>query len=175
MPGTTQKMTLSAVFLALGILLPMLFHAIGLGSVFLPMFWPVAAAGYFLPVSLVVFVGALTPVLSFLLTGMPPVAPPMLQVMIPELIILAAVVHLLYRKAGLAIWPSLFFGLIASRAVLFFTAGLLGRVLGLPPKWASVSMLFKSLPGVVAILILVPPLAGRLLHESIFRRRKLHD
>jgi hypothetical protein len=175
MPGATQKLTLSAVFLALGVLLPILFHAIGLGSVFLPMFWPVAAAGYFLPLSLTVFVGALTPVLSFLLTGMPPVAPPILQVMIPELIVLAAVVHLLYRKAGLAIWPSLFFGLLTSRTVLFFTAGLLGRMLGLPPKWASAAALVKSLPGVVAILILVPPLVGRLLHESIFRRRRTHD
>jgi hypothetical protein len=175
MPGMTHKLTLSAVFLALGVLLPMLFHAIGLGSVFLPMFWPVAAAGYFLPLSLSVLVGALTPVLSFLLTGMPPVAPPMLQIMIPELIILAAVVHLLYRKAGMSIWPSLFLGLLVSRAVLFFTAGLLGRTLGLPPKWASAAILLKSLPGVVAILILVPPLAGRLLQESIFRRRRQHD
>jgi hypothetical protein len=175
MPGTTHKLTLSAVFLALGVLLPMLFHAIGLGSVFLPMFWPVAAAGYFLPLSLAVFVGALTPVLSFLLTGMPPVAPPMLQVMIPELIVLAAVVRLLYRNAGLSIWPSLFFGLVASRAVLFFTAGLVGRMLGLPPKWASAAMLLKSLPGVAAILILVPPLVGRLLNEPLFRRRRHHD
>ena len=175
MPGMTQKLTLSAVFLSLGVLLPMLFHAIGLGSIFLPMFWPVAATGYFLPLSLAVFVGALTPVLSFLLTGMPPVAPPILQVMIPELIVLAAVVRLLYRKAGLAIWPSLFLGLLVSRAVLFLTAGLIGRTLGLPPKWASTAMLLKSLPGVVAILILVPPFVGRLLHEPLFRRRRPHD
>jgi hypothetical protein len=172
MPGMTQKLTLSAAFLALGVLFPIVFHLIGLGSIFLPMFWPVAASGFFLPLSFAVLVSALTPAVSFLLTGMPP--PPILQVMIPELVVLAALVHLLYRKAGIAIWPSLFLGLLASRAVLFLSAGLLGRTLGLPPQWASAAMLVKSLPGVAAILILVPPMVGRLLQESVFRLRRPH-
>ena len=175
MPGMTQKLTLSAIFLALGVLFPVLFHAAGLGSAFLPLYWPAAAAGFFLPLASCILVGILTPALSFLLTGMPPVAPPILQIMIPELIVLAAVVHLLYGKAGMAIWPSLFFGLLASRAVLFLSAGLLGRMLGLPERWASVAMLMKGMPGVLVILVLVPPLVGRLVHESIFRRRRPHD
>jgi hypothetical protein len=173
MPGMIQKMTLSSVFMAFGILFPLVFHTIGLGSIFLPMYWPVAAAGYFLPLTFTILVSVLIPVVSFLLTGMP--QPPILQVMIPELVVLAATIHLLYRKAGLAIWPSLFFGLLASRAVLFLIAGLFGRVLGLPPKWASAAMLLKSLPGVVAILILVSSFIGRLLHESLFHQRKNND
>ncbi len=168
MPGMTHKLTLSAVFLALGVLFPVVFHSIGLGSIFLPMFWPVGAAGYFLPLFFTVLIGALTPLASFLLTGMPP--PPILQVMIPELVVLAALVHLLYRKVGLAIWPSMFLGLLVSRAVLFSCAGLLGRTLGLPPQWTSAGMLVKSLPGVAAILILVPPMVARLQHDGIFSR-----
>jgi hypothetical protein len=170
MTPRTQKITLSAMFVALGVLFPILFHAAGLGSLFLPMFWPVAAAGFFLPVSFSLLVGVLTPVLSFLLTGMPP--PPILQIMIPELAILAFVTCILYRKAGLAVWPSLFIGLAASRVILFLFAGLFGEMLGLPPRWASAAMLIKSLPGVIAILVLVPPLAGRLKHETVFRWRK---
>jgi hypothetical protein len=164
--GLTQKLTLSAAFLALGVLFPILFHAVGLGSVFLPMYWPVAAAGFFLPLPFAVWVGVITPALSFLLTGMPPVSPPILQVMAPELAVLAFLTGLLYRKARMAIWPSVFVGLLASRFALFLGAGLLGKALGLPPRWASPAMLAKSLPGVLAILILVPPLVGRLLNRS---------
>ena len=110
------------------------------------------------------------------MTGMPPIAPPILQIMIFELIVLAATVHLLYQNAGLPILPSLFLGLLVSRAVLFFCAGLLGRALGLPPQWASAAALLKSFPAVIAILILVPPMVGRLLHESVFRPgRPPHD
>jgi hypothetical protein len=133
MHGLTQKLTLSAAFLALGVLFPILFHAVGLGSVFLPMYWPVAAAGFFLPLSFAVLVGVITPALSFLLTGMPPVSPPVLQVMVPELAVLAFLVGLLYRKVRMAIWLSMFIGLLASRVVLFSSASLLGKALGLPP------------------------------------------
>jgi hypothetical protein len=174
MTPRTQKITLSAMFIALGVLFPILFHAAGLGSLFLPMFWPVAAAGFFLPVSFALLVGVLTPVLSFLMTGMPPLAPPVLQIMLPELAILAAGTGLLYRKAGLPVWLSLFLGLALSRIILFVFAGLFGAALGLPPKWASAAMLIGSLPGVVFILVLVPLLVGRLKHESVFRRRKQH-
>jgi hypothetical protein len=175
MPDVTQKLTLSAVFLALGVLFPIVFHAIGLGSLFLPMFWPVAAAGFFLPLSFTLLVGSLTPAVSFLMTGMPPIAPPILQVMFFELVVLAATVHLLYHNARLPILPSLFFGLLTSRVVLFFSAGLLGRTLGLPPQWASAAALLRSFPGVIAILILVPPMVGRLLNESIFRQGRHRD
>ena len=172
MTGTTKQLTLGALFLALGVLFPVLFHAAWLGGVFLPMVWPVAAAGFFLSLSFCVLVGILTPLLSFLLTGMPPAVPQVLQVMIPELTVLAVLVCLLYRNARVAIWPSLFFGLLASRAVLFFSAGILGTTLGLPSRWASAAALAKSVPGVFAILILVPPLIGRLLHEPLFLRRR---
>jgi len=168
----THKLTLAASFLALGVLFPVVFHAIGLGGVFLPMFWPVAASGFFLPLSLAVLVGVLTPVLSLLLTGMPP--PPILPVMMPELAVLAATVHMMRRKAGMAVWPSLFLGLLVSRAVLFFSARLLGRTLGLPPHWASAAELARSLPGLAAILLFVPAVVGRLLHESVFLRRRPH-
>jgi hypothetical protein len=170
MTPTTRNITLGAMFIALGVLFPVLFHTAGLGSLFLPMFWPVAATGFFLPLSFSLLVGVLTPILSFLLTGMPP--PPVLQIMVPELAILALGTGLLYRKAGLAVWPSLFLGLALSRIILFVFAGLFGAVLGLPPKWASAAMLIGSLPGVIAILILVPPLVGRVKHESVFRWRK---
>lgn len=43
----TRNIVLSALFIALGIIIPILFHAVGMGSVFLPMHIPVILAGFF--------------------------------------------------------------------------------------------------------------------------------
>ena len=46
----TRQLTVSGFFIALGLILPMLFHlAGGMGVVFLPMHLPVLLAGFFLP------------------------------------------------------------------------------------------------------------------------------
>lgn len=39
--SATKELVLSALFIALGVVLPMVFHAIGAGPVFLPMHIPV--------------------------------------------------------------------------------------------------------------------------------------
>lgn len=169
----TRRITLSAIFIALGVLFPVLFHAAGLGSLFLPMYWPVAAAGIFLAPAFAFLVGVITPGLSFLLTGMPP--PPVLQIMAIELAVLAVAVSLAHGRAGLPVFLSLMLGLIVSRLTLFISAGLLGSVLGIPPRFASIVYLSKGLPGIAAILVVVPLLAGRLKHEAVFIRRKPND
>jgi len=79
------------VFISLGVLLPIAFHAVGaMGSVFLPMHIPVLMAGLLMGPVIGAGVGALTPVCSSLLTGMPPLMPT-LPIMIPELIAYGAV------------------------------------------------------------------------------------
>ena len=65
----SRHIVLSALFITLGLVLPMLFHGLGLGRFFLPMFWPVAASGFFLTAPFCLAVGILTPWVSFLLTG----------------------------------------------------------------------------------------------------------
>lgn len=172
MTPRTQKITLSAMFIALGVLFPVLFHATGLGSLFLPMFWPVAAAGFFLPPLFCVLVGVVAPGLSFLLTGMPP--PPILQIMVFELAVLAVTISLAHGRAGMPIPVSLLLGLVTSRIVLFAAAGSLGAFLGIPPRFASFAYIAKGLPGVLVMLILLPLLVGRLKREPVYRRRTNH-
>ena len=170
MTRRTQKITLGAMFIALGVLFPVLFHAAGLGSLFLPMFWPLAAAGFFLPPLFCVVAGVLTPGLSFLLTGMPP--PPVLQILAVELAVLAVTVSLAHGRAGMPVLVSLLLGLLTSRLVLFVAAGSLGTVLGIPPRFASIAFLAGGLPGTAAILVLVPLMVGRLKHEPVFKWRR---
>lgn len=44
----TKNLVMSALFVALGILIPMIFHSMGLGKAFLPMHIPVLLAGFIL-------------------------------------------------------------------------------------------------------------------------------
>jgi niacin transporter len=71
---TTWMITGTALLLALGIMLPLVFHALPLGGrIFLPMHIPVFIAGLVLgPISGLI-VGAGSPVLSALITGRPTV------------------------------------------------------------------------------------------------------
>jgi hypothetical protein len=157
----SKSITQSAMFIALGVLIPLLFHSLGMGSVFLPMFWPVATSGFFLPISYALMVGLLTPVLSTLLTGMPPLSPPILHIMMIELMILAGMISLLKRVTSLGSVPILILSLLCSRAVLFLLLRGLAPLLGLPPALVSVSALIQGLPGVLVMLVAIPFIVHR--------------
>ena len=43
-----NNLILAVIFSAFGVLVPVLFHMVGLGSIFLPMFIPLAAGAFFL-------------------------------------------------------------------------------------------------------------------------------
>jgi hypothetical protein len=96
-----RDMVLGGLFGALGIVVPMLFHAVGLGKVFLPMYLPILALGLMVSWEVALIVGCATPLLSAVLTGMPPLAPPIAALMATELACLAAVASLA-RRVGLS-------------------------------------------------------------------------
>jgi hypothetical protein len=168
----TRKLTLSAMFVALGILLPIVFHALGLGSIFLPMFWPIAAGAFFLSFPHALAIGAVTPILSSLLTGMPPISPPILYIMIFELAFLAGVISLLHQRSHWGLFWILLIGLLVSRLVLLAGVLVLAPLLGLPPKVFSLLSVIKGLPGIGLMLVLIPLLVNRTRHEALFLSRK---
>jgi hypothetical protein len=170
MNKTTNTITKSALFIALGILLPMILHPFGLGSVLLPMFWPIALSGYFLPLTFALMVGIATPLLSSLITGMPPVSPPIVYVMMVELAVLASVISYLYHHTTLKLFWPLLIGLILSRFSLFLAVYLLLPLLGLPPKFFSLAVVIRGIPGVGVMLILIPFIAKR-LNKSLYLDR----
>ena len=70
----TRTITGTALLLAMGVVLPLVFHAIPLGGrVFLPMHIPVFIAGLVLGPIAGLVVGAGAPIVSALVTGRPPV------------------------------------------------------------------------------------------------------
>ncbi len=172
MTTRTHDITLSALFMALGILFPILFHTVGLGSVILPMFWPIAACAFFVPPSFALMVGTLTPLLSTMATGMPP--PPTLYKMIFELAALAGCTALLYRRTLWGVFWLVLAGLIISKLAAILSAVIIGPMLGLPPAFYAIASLIKGLPGTVLILFIIPLLVHRLTKEPLWKTRNLH-
>ncbi|HOQ28009.1 MAG TPA: ECF transporter S component [Armatimonadota bacterium] len=159
-PG--REKVLAALMGALAVALPQAFHLVGLGSLFLPMHLPVALAGFVVRPGLAASVGVLAPVLSTLITGMPPV--PLVPVMAAELATLGAVASLLARKLRLPVWVALPGAIAARMAVTALLITVAGRWLGLPPKMTAAGWIAGGAPGILLQLVAVP-LALRLLRE----------
>ena len=151
--------THAALYLALSVLLPIGFHALGMGGrVFLPMHIPVLLAGFLMgPVGGVV-VGLLAPLLSYLTTGMPPTyAVPLMSMELPMYGLVAGIA---YRKLHLNVYIALIASMLVGR--LMFGLGLfaLGLFMDLPYTasafFASGGALWSGLPGIAVQLVLVP-------------------
>jgi hypothetical protein len=155
-----REITASGLFTAIGVLLPVIFHALGLGSAFLPMHIPALMAGFILSVPYAAAVGAATPLLSSLMTGMPP-AFPVMPYMVFELAAYASVVSILRRKFKLNPYLSLIVSMAAGRAVSGIAVWILTVVFGaqLPGPLVFVSgAVVTGLPGIILQLVVIPPL-----------------
>lgn len=156
--------------LAAALVLPVAFHAVGLGPAFLPMHVPVLAAGALTTPFIGAVVGLLAPLLSHLLTGMPPLVPPVAPLMAFELAAYGAAAGWLrplvaQGSASAAreyMW--LLPAMVIGRLALAAAAAVAGPLLGLPvPAWVYVQgAIAAGVPGIVLQLLLIPALVRRL-------------
>ncbi|MDZ7261925.1 MAG: class I SAM-dependent methyltransferase [candidate division KSB1 bacterium] len=153
-----QELVLAALFGALGLVLPIFFHALGLGSVFLPMFLPLLTLGFMVSVPTAVAVGLMTPIISSLLTGMPPIVPPIAPIMSVEAAAMAGLASWLYHNLRVNFWICLIGGILAGRLVLLLAVLFVAPLLGLPGEVLSISAVIIGLPGIVLQLVMVPAL-----------------
>ncbi|WBW96808.1 ECF transporter S component [Oceanirhabdus sp. W0125-5] len=113
----TSNLVKASLFLALGLILPFIFHSTGVpGQVFLPMHIPVLLCGFILGPQYGVMVGIVTPLLSSLLTGMPPLFPIGVS-MIFELATYGLVGGYLYRNRKINLYISLIISMISGRLI----------------------------------------------------------
>ena len=159
---TPREISLSALFIAAGLAVPVLFHAVGMGSTFLPMLLPILAAGLLLRPLPAGLVGVLTPPISSLLTGMPPLAPPVAPVMSAEGLALAVLASLLYRRLGWNIFLTAVIAVAAERLIMALLIAALAPLFGLPGLLAAFWKLLHGLPGVALLIGFVPFLVQRL-------------
>lgn len=155
----TRKLAFGGLFVALAILLPTMFHAVGLGKVFLPMHIPVLLAGFFCGPIVGMLVGMISPILSAFMTGMPPLMPPVAQMMVFELGLYGLLTGLLYEKLHLGGYMSLIGAMIGGRVVYGLLGYLVLPIFGFQkvPLWAPLlGVIGQSLPGVIVQLVCIP-------------------
>ena len=154
----TQRLALGGLFLALGVLFPLLFHLLpaGSGEIFLPMHIPIILAGMTLGPALGAAVGLFAPLLSTLISLMPP--PARLPFMMVELTVYAVTAGLCYRKARLPLPVSLAVTQLAGRVADGFSLLIAGSLLHVPgaAPIAAVTAAVKGWPGILVQWLFIP-------------------
>jgi len=153
---------LGGLFMALSLVFPLIFHAVNLGSAFFPMFYPIIAAGFLVALPAAVVVGVMSPLVSAVLTGMPPFYPPMVFIMMAEGLVLTAIPALLYRRFKVNPWITAVITMTVDRLLVLVSVLLFSRLLELPEGVLTAAALIKGLPGTVLILAVIPPLVRQM-------------
>ncbi len=152
---TTKKLTLAALFIAMGLVLPTALHGFGGGTVLLPMHIPVLLCGFICGWRYGLGVGLLLPLIGSITAGMPPF--PMIAVpMMLELATYGAVTGALHKKCN--VYVALVGAMLVGRAVSGVASALFFGVAGVPYGLSAfVSGAFiTALPGIVIQLVLIP-------------------
>ena len=162
----TKQLGLTAMFIALGVVLPQAFHAIpNAGSVFLPMHIPVLMSGFVVGPLFGLICGVATPLLSHLIFGMPPA--PVLPGMLCELAVYGLMTGLLSRLIKIKnVTAKTYIVLILAMLAGRLTYGVLNALVFKAGSysmqaWTSAAFV-TALPGIVIQLILIPVLIVRL-------------
>lgn len=171
-----RNLTITAVCVALCYVLPLAFHGLPVASSLSPMHIPVLLCGLICGGGWGLLCGIAGPVLSSLLSGMPPFA--MLIRMIPELAVYGLVGGLSMKfirtgKTFADMYISLIIAMVLGRiaggvaTAIFFAATTQVYSLAL---WLT-SYFVNAVPGIVAHLVLVPLLVLTLMKSRILPSR----
>lgn len=166
-----RDMAVGGLYGALGIVIPIVFHAVGMGKVFLPMHLPILALGMVASWEVALIVGFITPLVSSALTGMPPLAPPIAPLMALQLAALGAGASLL-RSRGVPVWLTPPLAIIAARAVEAGEIVTIAPLMGFHTSvYAYVVLgLVASIPGIILQLTVVPAAVYAAEGTSLLRR-----
>ncbi len=157
----TKKLTLSALFMALGIVLPFFTGQIKqIGNMLLPMHIPVLLCGFVCGAPYGLTVGFIVPLFRSLLFSRPELMPTAIAMAI-ELAAYGAVTGLMYakfKKKKFGIYTSLIVAMVAGRAIWGIASIVLYRILGNPFTWEifAAGAFLNAIPGIIIQLILIP-------------------
>ncbi|WP_064505536.1 ECF transporter S component [Defluviitalea phaphyphila] len=177
----TKKLVISSFFIALGVVLPQVFHIFGgkeAGSLLLPMHIPVLLAGFIVGYKYGFYVGILTPILSHFITGMPPISPvPILPMMIFELATYGLVSGILYQKLKQNLFVSLFGAMITGRIAYAIVMWGLINIFGIsfPAGMSIITSVTSGIPGIILQIILIPSIVqGLKFYQRKSENKKLY-
>lgn len=159
MRTNVKKLVIAALMVALGVLLPMLFHVLGAGTVLLPMHIPVLLCGLLCGVPWGAACGLIVPFLSSAVTGMPPLFPVAVSMSL-ELCAYGALTGLFYRNFKWNLYVSLLAAMLAGRAVSGLTNAVLFGIIGAPYGFEAflTASFATALPGIAIQIVFIPAL-----------------
>ena len=159
-----RKMVITALCVALCIVLPMAFHMVkNAGTIFLPMHIPVLLCGLICGWQYGLAVGAVLPVMRSLIFGMPPLYP-VAAAMTFELAAYGFVSGFLYnrsKKQGVAaLYLSIVAAMLAGRIVWGAAEVILLGIAGNAFTWKAfmAGAFLNAVPGIIIQLTLIPAL-----------------
>lgn len=162
MSSNVKKLTLSAMFLALGLVLPLLTGQIQqIGNMLLPMHLPVFLCGLICGWRYGAAVGFITPPLRSLTFGMPPMYPTAIA-MAFELAVYGGVAGFLYGRSRWqcvrAIYRSMIAAMLAGRIVWGAAEVVLLGMQGSAFTWRAflAGAFLNAIPGIILQLVLIP-------------------
>ncbi|MFZ2959722.1 MAG: hypothetical protein WA705_22795 [Candidatus Ozemobacteraceae bacterium] len=156
---SSRDLARCGLFGAAALLLPTLFHLIHLGHVFMPMYLPLVALAFFVSPLPAMGTAFVTPLLSGVVTGMPPFFPPIAFFMAIELAVMAAVIstaHTFWPKVGQGVL--LFFTLLLGRVLYVGMVYTTSRFMELPAGLIAGLSVLSGWPGVVLMMAVIPGL-----------------
>lgn len=179
----TLKLTFAAMFLAISVLIPSLFHMFSIsGNIFLPMHIPVLVCGFWLGWQYGFAVGLAAPIINSIVSGMPPMAK--VPFMMMELAVYGLAAGIFYitlkfnnkRKNGFCwgIFPALILSLIAGRAIyaLALTVGTYLLHINCGTAVAVIDATITGIPGILIQLVMVPMLVTLLERMPVTREMR---
>lgn len=176
MKKTTQKLTLSAMFIAIGMVLPFLTGQIQqIGNMLLPMHLPVFLCGLICGAPYGLVTGLLLPVLRSVIFGMPMMYPAAIA-MAFELAAYGLVAGYLYHHAKVQNLQSLYCSLIAAMVTGRLVWGVAEIVLlglgsnGFTWQMFLAGALLNAIPGIILQLILIPVIMVSLQKAGVLNR-----
>lgn len=166
---TPREIALGGAFGAAALLLPVLFHVIHLGNLFLPMYLPLMALAFFVRPAVACTTALLVPLLSGIVSGMPPFYPPIAPIMAFELAVMAALISLFYHKRrGLNEWLLLGVVLIVGRILFTGLAYGAASIFALPAGFVAGLSFVSGWPGLILMMIVIPPFVRRFRDRPVF-------
>lgn len=153
---TITQIIISAITAACAVVLPVLFHLLGLGSIFMPMFIPLSIGAYFLSPAYAFLTGTIAPITSTLLTGMPPLYPPIAIIMMVELSIFCFVISFLKHRFNCNNYVIILFAIIVDRIILYLLYAVVLPYFNISFAIFSIYDLLKSFPGIILLIVITP-------------------
>lgn len=178
MHKSMKNLTLAAMFLAVGLVLPLLTGQIPqIGNMLLPMHIPVFLCGLICGWQYGAAVGLILPLLRYAVFGMPVLFPTGIAMSF-ELLTYGLVAGLLFGKSRwqciIALYRSMIAAMLAGRVVWGIVQIFLTGISGDSFTWQifMAGAFFNAIPGIIIQLILIPAIMVALNRTGLVRFRK---